>query len=213
VSGFLVKAGLAGLAALWALTLAGCIDSSGPILASSQDVFGPKLKIQIFALRDGRAREPAQAEFRWNGSLYEHAGGGLREVSAFSAHAFEGGDFIIQEVSAKRPRVSEYALLHKLADGVYMVWPIDEDDADEPTRAAFCGKGTPKDPSPCRIETREQLFAFARATAARAKPNGGLAVRLPDGAEKPQRAAKPAVRAPRPPARRPPPRRSPPLRQ
>jgi len=183
-----------GLAALCALMLAGCIDSSGPILAASQDVFGPKLKIQLFTLREGRAREPMQAEFRWNGALYEHAGGGLREVSAFSAHPFEGGDYIIQEIPAKRPRISEYALLHKLADGVYMVWPIDEMDADEPTRAAFCGKGDAKDPSACRIETREQLFAFARATSARNKPDGGLAVRLPDGSEKPQRA--PIRRAP-----------------
>jgi hypothetical protein len=204
VNGLLVKS---GLAALCALGVAGCIDSSGPILASSQDAFGPKIKVQLFTLRDGRAREPTQAEFRWNGSLYANAAGGLREVSAFSAHAFEGGDYIIQEIPAKRPRVSEYALLHKLADGVYVVWPIDENDADEPTRTAYCGKGGPKDPSPCRIETREQLFAFARATAARAKPDGALAVRLPDGAEKPQRSAKPAARPPRAPARRPPPLR------
>ena len=183
-----------GLAALCALPLAGCIDSAGPILATAEDVFGPKLKVQLFTLRDGRAREPVQAEFRWNGALYERAGGGLREVAAFSAHPFEGGDYIIQEVPAKRPRISEYALLHKLADGVYMIWAIDEMDADEPTRAAYCGKGEPKDPAACRIETREQLFAFARATAARAKPDGGLVVRLPDGSEKPQRA--PLRRAP-----------------
>jgi hypothetical protein len=195
----------AGLAALCALALTGCIDSSGPILASSQDVFGAKLKLQFFSLREGRAREPAQAEFTWNGSLYSHAGGGLREVSAFSVHTFEAGDYIIQEVPVKRPRITEYALLHKLADGVYVVWPIDEEDADEPTRAAFCGKGTPKDPSPCRIETREQLFAFARATAARNKQVGALVLRLPDGAEKPQRAAR--APAHRPPPHRPPPRR------
>ena len=178
----------AALAALCALPLAGCIDSSGPILATSQDVFGPKLKLQLFTLRQGHASEPTQATFQWNGALYAHAGGGMREVAAFSVHAFEAGDFIIQEVSTKRPRITEYALLHKLADGVYMVWAIDEDDADEPTRAAFCGKGDKKDPAACRIETREQLFAFARATAARQHPDGGLAVRLPDGAERVTRA-------------------------
>jgi hypothetical protein len=191
----------AGIAALCALSLAGCIDSSGPILASAQDVFGPKLKLQFFTLREGRGREPTQAEFTWNGSLYTHSGGGMREVSAISVHPFEAGDYIIQDVPAKRPRISEYAVLHKLSDGVYMVWPIDEMDADEPTRAAYCGKGDKKDPSPCRIETREQLFAFARATAARNKPDGGLVVRLPDGSENPQRAAKQPVR--RPPPRRP----------
>ena len=56
--------------------------------------------------------------------------------------------------------------MRKLAEGVYQVIAIDEDDADEPTRAAHC-----KHPggAACRIETREQLFAFARATAAQRK--------------------------------------------
>jgi hypothetical protein len=178
----------AALAALCAMPLAGCIDSSGPILTDSQEVFGPKLKVQLFTLRQGFAHDPEFATFQWNGALYTHAGGGMREVAAFSVHPFEAGDFIVQEVSTKRPRITEYALLHKLADGVFMVWTIDEMDADEPTRAAFCDKGDKKDPAACRIETREQLFAFARATAARQHADGGLAVRLPDGPEHVKRA-------------------------
>jgi hypothetical protein len=178
----------AALAALCALSLSGCIDSSGPILADSQDVFGPQIKLRLFTLRQGRAHDPELATFRWNGALYSHAGGGMREAAAFSVHPFEAGDFIIQGVSAKRPRITEYALLHRLADGVYMVWAIDEMDADEPTRAAFCGKGDKKDPAACRIETREQLFAFARATTARPHADSGLAVRLPDGPEHVKRA-------------------------
>jgi hypothetical protein len=39
------------------------------------------------------------------------------------------------------------------------------------------------DGAACRIETRDQLFAFARATAARKKDNGGLAIRLEDSPE------------------------------
>ena len=161
------------------LALAGCIDSSGPILTDSQQAFGPKLRVQLYTLRDGVAQEPERAAFAWNGALYEHAGGGMRDVSAFSVHPFEGGDYIIQEVPRKRPRIAEYALLHKIADGVYLVQAIDEADADEPTRAALCGKGDAKDPAPCRIATREQLFAFARATAAHRKQDGGLALLLP----------------------------------
>ena len=103
----------------------------------------------------------------------------MGEVSAFSVNPFENGDSIVQEVPRKRPRITEYALLHKIADGVYQVLAIDENDADAPTRAAYCGKGDAKDPSPCRITTREQLFAFARATAARRKQDGGLAILLP----------------------------------
>ncbi len=177
-------------AAFCALWLSGCIDSSGPILADSQPVFGPRLKLQFFSLRKGFGHDSEQANFNWNGALYAHASGGMREVSAFSVHPFEAGDYIIQEVPAKRMRITEYALLHKIAEGVFQVLPIDEADTDEPTRAAYCGKGSNTDPSPCRTETRDQLFAFARATAARQKDDGGLVIRLPDGSEKSERPAK-----------------------
>ncbi len=73
--------------------------------------------MQLYTLRDGFAQEPEQAAFTWNGVLYEHAGGAMGEVSGFSVHPFEGGDFIIQEVPVKRPRGAEYALLHKIAGG------------------------------------------------------------------------------------------------
>ncbi len=171
-------------AALFSLSLAGCIDSSHPIMPDAQPEFGRKLNLQLYSLRKGYAHEPQQVSFTWNGGLYAHAAGGLREVSAFSAHPFEAGDYIIQVVPAKRPRISEYALLHKLAEGVYQVVAIDEADADEPTRNAYCGKGDKTDPSSCRIETREQLFAFARATAANRRDDGGLVIRLPDGSER-----------------------------
>jgi hypothetical protein len=177
-------------AALCAFFLSGCIDSSGPILPDAQPVFGPHLKLQLYSLRNGFAHEPEQVNFNWNGALYARTGGGMKDISAFSVHPFEAGDYIIQDVPAKRPRISEYALLHKIADGAYQVVAIDEDDADEPTRAAYCGKGDRADPSSCRIETREQLFAFARATAARQKTDGGLVLRLPDGSEKPERRKK-----------------------
>jgi hypothetical protein len=171
--------------ALSALTLAACVDSADPILTDSQAVLGPRLKLQLYSLHKGYAHDPEQATFTWNGALYVHGSGGMRDVSAFSVQPFEGGDSIIQDVPAKRPRISEYALLHKLADGVYQVIAIDEDDADEQTRAAYCRHA---EGSPCRIETRDQLFAFARATAARHKDDGGLAIRLPDAAERTPRA-------------------------
>ena len=163
---------------LLALALAGCVESSGPILAENAPVFGPRLKLQFYALRNGYAGDPQQANYTWNGNLYAHAGGGMREVSGFSIHPFEAGDYIIQTVSSKRIRISEFALLHRLAEGVWQVVPIDEADADQATRAAYCSKAGS---APCNIATREQLFAFARATAARRHDNGGLVIRLPDG--------------------------------
>ena len=181
---FLTKATLLAFAGL---ALAGCIDSSGPILSGSQQAFGTKLRLQLYTLKDGHARDPERALFVWRGERYVRVGGALRGVSAFSVHTFEGGDFIIQEQPRKRPSIREYALAHKLADGVYQVLPIDENDADEATRAANCGKGDAKDPSACRISTRDQLFAFAHATAARKKQDSGLALVLPSEAGRPHR--------------------------
>ena len=171
---FLVRA---AFVALYGLVLTGCIDSSGPILTDAQPILGPRLNLQLYSLRDGHAHDPERASFTWDGKLYIRSGGGMKDVSSFTVHPFEAGDTIIQASQLRHPQIAEYALMRKLAEGVYQVIAIDEDDADEPTRAAQC-----KHPggAACRIETREQLFTFARATAAKRKTDGGLAIQLDD---------------------------------
>jgi len=167
----------AGLAIFCALALSSCVDSAGPILTDARPVFGARLNLQLYSMRKGYADDPEQASFAWDGKLYSHTGGGLKDVRGFSVHPFENGDYIIQSVPERQPQMAEYALMRPLADGVYSVVVIDEADADEPTRAAHCAKlpGVA-----CRITTREQLFAFARTTAARHRDSGGLAIRLAD---------------------------------
>jgi hypothetical protein len=164
-------------AALCSLALSGCIDSADPILSDAQPVLGPRLKLQLYSLRDGHAHDPERARFVWNGNLYVRSGGGMKDVASFTLHPVEGGDTIVQSVSTQHPEHVEYALMHPLAEGVYQVVTIDEDDADEPTRVAQCKH---LGGAACRIETREQLFAFARATATKRKTDGGLAIRLDD---------------------------------
>lgn len=173
----------AAVATLFALLVSGCIDSASPILTDSQPVFGQRATFQLYGVRKGFGVDPERATYIWHGALYARASGGMKDVKAFSVHPFEGGDFIIQSVPTEQPRMTEYAILHKLMDGIFQIVAIDEDDADEATRTAYCGKGEKNDRS-CRIETRDQLFAFARATAARQKNDGGLVIRLPDGSDK-----------------------------
>ena len=174
---FLSAAKLPAAAAivLCAALLSGCIDSAAPILTGAQPVLGAKLSLQLYSLRKGYAHEPEQATYVWNGALYAHAGGGMKDITAFTLHPFEAGDYIVQTAPTKPDQKTEYAVMHQLAGGVYLVTVIDEDDADASVRAAQCEHpgGTA-----CRIETRDQLFAFARATAARRKDDGGLAIRL-----------------------------------
>jgi hypothetical protein len=175
------------LGGLCALSLSACIDSNDPILPDSQAVLGQVLNLQLYTLRKGIAEEPEQVTYKWNGALYSHASGGMKDVGAFSVHPFEAGNDIIETMPSRPGKKTEYALLHKIASGAYLVIAIDEADADEAARTANCKH---PDGATCRIETREQLFAFARATAARQKDEGGLALRLPDKPEKPQHPAK-----------------------
>jgi len=167
----------AALAAFCGLALSGFIDSSGPILADAQPVLGPKLNLQLYSLRGGHALDPERARFTWNGKRYVHSGGGMKDVAGFTLHPFEAGDLIIQSFPVEHPDLAEYAPIHPLADGIYQVIAIDEDDSDAAARTANC-----KHPggTACRIETREQVFTFARATAAKKKTGGGLAIRLDD---------------------------------
>ncbi len=174
----------AGIAALCALSLSGCIDSGSPILVDAEPVFGQQLNLQFYGLHKGYAHDEHQATYRWNGAFYALARGRMRDFSGFSAHPFENGDYILQATPSNHARITEYAVMHKLAEGVFQVLPIDQDDADEQTRVLYCKR---VDKSACRIETRDELFAFARFTAARDHDNGGLVLRLPDAPERRKR--------------------------
>lgn len=153
-------------------------------MSDSVPTLGQKLRLQLYGVNKGTARDPETVSFTWNGHIYIRSGGGLRDVSGFTLHPFDGGDLLIQTVPAKPSNPTEFAIAHRLIDGVWQVVPIDEGDADEATRGAFCKKSGK---SACMIETRQQLFAFARASAAQRKDDGGLAIRLPDGPERSKR--------------------------
>ena len=163
-------------AMLCAFALAGCIQSSAPILTEAKPLLGERLRVQLYSLRSGSAVDPEQVTYVWNGTHYARTRGS-RNMNDFTVHAFEDRDLIVQTLPSGRQRTTEYALLHSLMDGVYYVVVIDEDDADAATRSTNCVKAGDY---ACSVETREQLFAFARATAARKKTDGGLAIRLAD---------------------------------
>ena len=88
--------------------------------------------------------------FEWSGSRYLIRGKSVG-YSEFTAHAYEGRDWIVQGTTQKAPQRIEYGLARKLAGGVYQLVPIVEDDADAPTREKFCTKTrTPPAGSPPR---------------------------------------------------------------
>ena len=165
-------------AILCVLSLSGCVDSSGLLFPDARPVLGEQLRLQFYSLRKGIADEPEQATYKWDSGKYLRTGGGMTDIGSFSVHPLARDSFIVQSAAAKRPGIFEYAVARRLVDGVYQVIAIDEADASRVTRARFCKRTSD---SSCRIETRNQLYAFARATAERRKGQGGLVLRLADG--------------------------------
>jgi len=164
---------IATLALAGALGLPGCIDSAAPILTGSQPVFGPHLRVHAYSVISGQASGPEIGAFQWERGQYRAVGRVSFSVAAVTAHPLAASDLILQAVSAKQKDKTEYAVARKLTDATYLVFAIDEEDADEATRTKFCTKSSS---SSCRIATREALMAFAQATAAKRDPKGALAI-------------------------------------
>ena len=151
--------------------LTGCISSNGPILTDGEPLLGNELHLRFYVLRDGAAREPSAETFRWQDGRYVPIGGSAKDIGPFTLHAFEGADLIVQSLRPGKP--AEYGIARKLADGAYLLFAVDESDADEATQNKFCEKppGTA-----CRVTSREAVLALARATTAKPHAGGGLAL-------------------------------------
>ena len=160
------------LAALLCLAAGACVSSTEPILADPKGILGDGGQLHLYDVEDGGNRNPRTYQFQWANRRYS-ARGRPAEISDFTVHPYEGRDLIVQARAQRPLRPYFYALARKLADGVYLMTAIDPNDADEATRNRFCIKTRD---APCRIETPEQLFVFARASAARETDGCKLAV-------------------------------------
>lgn len=157
------------------LLLCGCIDSKQPILTGAQPVLGARPRIEFYVLRDGAAHEPEAETFVWRSGRYHPVHGAASDIHDFTLHPFEGGDLIVQSLRPGYP--AEYGIARKLVDATYLLFAIDENDADAATRDKYCGKEAN---AACRVSTRDAVLAFARASAAKPRPAGGLAVLMAD---------------------------------
>jgi len=161
--------------ALALCTLGGCISSTAPILGDARAILGDRIQVHGFTPAKDSGRDHSTVVFEWSGSRYLPLGS-AGDVADFTVHPYEGRDLIIQSRARRGARPIQYALGRRVAEGVYLIIPINAEDADEPTRERFCTKTQDAN---CRITTPEQLFVFARATAARDEESGNIAVVLP----------------------------------
>jgi hypothetical protein len=153
--------------------LAGCIDSAEPLLGGARPLLGEQLNLQLYAMRKNAVYDPATANFVWQNGRYVRTGGTDTSIHDFTVHPFRGSDLIAQEIPSGAP--VNYAILRKLAEGTYLVFVIDESDANNATRKEFCRN---RRVSGCTVTTRQAVLAFARATAAKRPSMGGLVLLL-----------------------------------
>jgi hypothetical protein len=161
------------LAPVLAFALTGCITATRPILGDAKAILGERIQVHAFTTGKNGAREHTTGIFEWSGSRYVRRSG---DFTDFTIHPYEGRDLIVQSQTSRGSTTMEFGLARRIAEGVYLIIAIQEDDADQPTRERFCTKTQGAD---CRISTPEQLFVFARATAARDEESGAVAVVMP----------------------------------
>jgi hypothetical protein len=155
--------------------LAGCVTSEAPILGQSQQPFGDGGKFQFYGLRDGAAHDASVLQLRWDGTRYTSVGPDFHKDNALTFYPLDGNDLVVQLVDGRPDHNVEYGVMRQIAEGVYLVNPVDENDADAATRAKFCATS-----SGCRVTTPEQVMGLARATAAKRHMRGALTIRIAD---------------------------------
>jgi hypothetical protein len=157
------------------LALSGCISAPAPILTDAQAILGDQIEVHLFQGPKGAGRPHTVVTYQWNGSSYLPREPS-QDFGEFTIHPYEGRDLIVQVRGPRVPQRTEFALARRLAERVYLLSAISEEDADEGMRERFCTK---TQDAACRISTPEQLFVFARATAAKDEDSGGIAVIVP----------------------------------
>jgi hypothetical protein len=153
--------------------LTNCIESARPIFTDARPLFGNQARFQLYALRDGAAFDSMTVTYIWRNDRYVLASDSDAGFGDFTVHPFQDTDLIVQSFRPGLP--NEYAIARKLADGIYLVFAIDENEADRSTQDQFCEKEAG---ASCRVSTRDALLTFARTSAAKPRSEGGLAVLL-----------------------------------
>ena len=163
-------------AAIAALSLSACVGSENPLITDAKPLLGQQFEVHLYeSFVDNKASDFHASIYQWKDGQYVRLSGLARDVKRFVAEPLAGGDFVIQS-SGDQDKNYLYWIGRRLTPGVYLVFGVDEMDADDVTRKAICGGDRPD--GVCRVTTHEQLLTMARATAAKPPRNPALGVVL-----------------------------------
>jgi hypothetical protein len=163
-------------AAAAALVLSGCVESQTPLITDARPLLGQRFEVHLYEdFVEGKATDFHTANYHWQDGQYVRGSGAAHDAKYFVAQSLVGNDFLLQS-SDDREKPFYYWIGRKLAVGVYMIFPLDETDADDATRVAICGKDRPA--GYCPIRSSDQLLTLARTTAAKPIQKAALGVVL-----------------------------------
>lgn len=166
-------------AAIAAFALSACVESRVPLITNAQPVLGQQFEVHLYEdFVDNKAGAVHVSAYQWRDGQYVRANGLARDARRFVAQPLGGNDFLIQS-SDEGKQAYLYWIGRKLAPGVYLIFGVDEADADETTRKAICGTDRPD--GVCWVTARDELITLAQATAAKPpkKPALGVVVSKP----------------------------------
>jgi len=160
-----------------AMGLAACVESQTPLLPKTQPLLGQEFDVHLYEdFVDGKALYFHATSYSWKDGEYVRSTQLARDVTSFVTTQLGENDFIIQATDKTRDnkiKVFDYWIGRKLVDGTYLIFPLDEADADPAIRGTACSKIM----GPiCIVETYQNLIELARATAAKPLRRPALAV-------------------------------------
>ncbi len=175
------RAALAFAIVAAASSLTACVASEGPLLSDAQPVLGRQFTARIYRkFESGKAGELKTASFRWKDGIYVKEGADDSTLTRFVSQPLQGADSIVQAWNATG-KLYSYWIGRKLMPGAYLLFPVDEKDADAATRTRLCIAAQPQ--GFCIVKTREQLMAMAGATAAAPVKSGEVAIIVEQGVD------------------------------
>jgi hypothetical protein len=167
----------AGLLSVATLSVASCVASGKALVTDAKPTMGSQFTAALFRkFEDGRASELRTSTFRWEDGAYVSVSG-PEDLRRFASMPLQGSDIIIQG-SGPKGKLFTYWLGRKLAEGAYLIEPLDETDLAAANKPALCAKHESK--GFCFVDTTDNLVTMAEATARSPVKNAEIAVIVRD---------------------------------
>ncbi len=165
--------------ALVALGLGSCVISDKPLVVGSKPLLGDRFDAVLFRdFTEGSGYSAQKVGYHWSDGYYLRASAGGKHMVRFAAETLSATDFLIErsqdDRAAGQAKLFTYFIARKVADGAYLVAPLNENDLSAADREAMCDKDQPE--GFCSIKDHDQLMTSARATEGKTLKNVSVAV-------------------------------------